>query len=397
MGTIDFKAEAAALRDELIARRRDFHQHPETAFEEVRTAGIVARELNALGLEVQTGIGKTGVVGILEGDEDGPTVLVRADMDALPIMEENDVDYASTVAGKMHACGHDGHTAMALGVAKIFSKHRDKLSGRVKFVFQPAEEIGAGARAMIADGVLEGPRPDVSLGLHLWNDIPLGQVGVADGPIMAAPSIFEIEIIGRGGHGAMPEQTVDPVVCAAQIVMALQTIVARNASPLDTAVVSVTTVKAGDALNVIPSQATVAGTFRTFTDDVLKLVDQRIHEIATNTAIAMGCTAKVHTAHQAQPVVNDPQVGARVRDAFRKLGMNEENFLLNERTMAAEDMGYLMNEVPGMFFFVGSANAERGLDYTHHHPRFDFDEEALPLGVALLSAAAAEYLLKEES
>ncbi|MDQ7035744.1 MAG: M20 family metallopeptidase, partial [Anaerolineae bacterium] len=218
--TIDFRAIAEAMREELVARRRDFHQHPETAFEEVRTAGIVAKELQQLGLEVQTGVGKTGVIGILDGDKEGPTVLVRADMDALPVTEANETDYVSQTAGKMHACGHDGHTAVALGVAKLFSQHRDKLKGRIKFVFQPAEEIGAGAKAMIADGALQNPKPDVSLGLHLWNSVPLGKVGIADGPIMAAPSIFEITIHGKGGHGAMPDETIDPLVCAAQMVMA---------------------------------------------------------------------------------------------------------------------------------------------------------------------------------
>ena len=211
---IDFIAEANAMRDELVARRRDFHQHPELGFEESRTSGIVAKELNALGLEVQTGVGNTGVVGILEGAGDGPTILYRADMDALPIHEENQADYVSTVDGKMHACGHDGHTSIALGIAKLLSNHRDKLNGRVKFVFQPAEENGSGAKAMIDDGALISPKPDVSLGIHLWNDLEVGTASIVSGPVMSGVSMFKVVVTGKGGHGAMPHQTADPIVCA---------------------------------------------------------------------------------------------------------------------------------------------------------------------------------------
>ncbi len=394
MPTIDFMTAAASLREELIARRRDLHRHPELAFEEVRTSRIVAEELTRLGLEVQTGVAKTGVVGLLEGADDGPTVLVRADMDALPILEENQTNYVSTLPGKMHACGHDGHTAVALGVAKLLSTYRDNIVGRVKFVFQPAEEEGAGAAAMIADGVLENPRPDVSLGLHLWNELPLGKLGVADGPVMASPSIFKIRIVGKGGHGALPDQSNDPIVCAAQLITALQTVVSRNVPPLESAVLSVTTIHAGSAFNVIPGQAELTGTLRTFKPDVRDMVSQRIEAITENLCRAMGCTATVEIDHFTEAVTNHPEVADTVRGVFRQL-VGDSNLILDERTMAAEDMSLLMNDIPGMFFFVGSANAERGLNYGHHHPRFDFDEEALPLAVALMTAAVAAYVLPE--
>lgn len=394
MTSIDFRAEAEALRDELIARRRDFHMHPELGFEEVRTAGIVADALNALGLEVQTGIGKTGVVGILEGEQDGPTVLLRADMDALPILEANTTEYVSTIPGKMHACGHDGHTAIALGVAKLLSGHRDKLAGRVKFVFQPAEEIAGGAQSMADAGVLRDPRPDVTLGLHLWNMSPVGTLGVADGPVMAAASGFHIKIKGRGGHGAAPNQTADPVVCAAQMVTALQTIVSRNLDPLDTAVVSVTQIHTGSAFNVIPQEADLNGTFRTFTAETRDHVAQRMREIAQNLATAMGCTAEVKINYGTEPVINNTEVAERVRGVFRRMGYNDEQFFY-ERTMGAEDVGVFMTDIPGMYFFLGSANAERELNFPHHHPRFDFDEQVLPEGVALLSAAVADYLVQD--
>lgn len=392
MGRIDFRAEAQALRDELIERRRDFHRHPELAFEEVRTAGIVAKTLGDLGLEVQTGVGKTGVVGILEGAQEGPTVLVRADMDALPIHETNQTDYVSSIAGKMHACGHDGHTAIALGVAKLFAKHRDKLAGRIKFVFQPAEEVAGGAKAMIADGVLNNPRPQVTLGLHLWNSAPLGTIGVADGPVMAAASDFEIVIRGKGGHGAVPEIAIDPIVCGAQMVSAFQSIVSRNVNPLDTAVVSVCQFNSGTANNVIPEQAYLAGTFRTFRAEVRDLVEKRMREIAETLAKAMGCGVSIKIEHHTEPVVNDPVTAEKVRQVFKRLGYDD---FMYERTMGAEDVGFLMTDIPGMYFFVGSGNEARDLHYPHHHPRFDFDETALEMGVELLSAAVAEYVIAE--
>jgi len=392
MTTIDFQAEAQAMREELVARRRDFHRHPELAFEEVRTAGIVAQALAELGLEVQTGVGKTGVVAMLDGAQDGPTVLVRADMDALPIHETNQTDYVSAYAGKMHACGHDGHTAIALGVARLLSAHRDKLAGRVKFVFQPAEEVAGGAKAMIADGVLTNPRPDVTLGLHLWNSLPLGTLGVADGPVMAAASDFVISITGKGGHGAVPQLARDPIVAGAQIVSALQTIVSRNADPLDHAVVSVCQFHSGSANNVIPEVATLTGTFRTFRREVRDLVEARMNEIVEGVARSLGCQADIQIVHHTEPVSNDAQAAARSRAVFQRLGCDQ---FVYERTMGAEDVGYLMTDIPGMYFFLGSANSERDLDHPHHHPRFDFDEEALPLGVALLSAAVADYLLVE--
>jgi len=390
---IDFKSEAEAMREKLVALRRDFHQHPEIAFEEVRTSGIVADELRKLGMEVQTGVGKTGVVAILEGDKDGPTVLVRADMDALPIHEENQTEYVSKNAGKMHACGHDGHTAIALGVAQLFANHRESMKGRIKFVFQPAEEIGSGATAMINDGVLENPRPDVSLGLHLWNTMPLGILGVADGPVMAGSSSLGIVITGKGGHAAIPHNCIDPVPVAAQIILALQTIVSRNISPQESAVVSITKMIASDADNIIPEQVTLRGTMRFFRVETRDLIEKRIREIATGIATAMNCTVAFEFHHATIPVVNNPNVSAKARETFKKL-VPANKMVMQEPTTGGEDMSLLMNDIPGMFFFVGSANDARGLNYGHHHPKFDFDEDVLPLSVALLASAVADYVIE---
>jgi len=393
MDTALFRTEAEAMREELVRVRRDFHQHPELAFQEIRTASIVAQQLSDLGMEVQTGVGRTGVVGILEGAHDGPTVLVRADMDALPIIEANKIDYISDTSGKMHACGHDGHTAIALGVAKLFAQQREKIAGRIKFVFQPAEEIAQGAEAMVGDGVLRDPVPDVVLGLHLWNSMPVGKVGVADGPVMAGASDFTIHLMGKGGHGASPHQAVDPVICAAHIATALQTIVSRNVDPLDTAVVSVTQIHAGTAHNVIPSEAMLNGTIRTFRSETRQMIEIRLRALVNGIAEAMGCTASIRSGDQTEPVVNDPDVARHVRESFLKMGVQEEAFVY-ERTMGAEDVGVLMKDIPGMYFFVGSGNSERGLDYPHHHPQFDFDESVLPFAVSLLASAVADYVLE---
>ena len=387
---IDFMTEAESLREELVARRRDFHRHPELAFQEHRTAGIVADELNSLGLEVQTGVGQTGVIGILEGDSAGPTLLYRADMDALPIQEENSADYASGDAGKMHACGHDGHTAIALGIARLLSKHRAALSGRVKFVFQPAEEVGGGARSMVEDGALENPAPDRCLGIHLWNDLEVGEVSVVTGPAMSGVGLFEVTVTGRGGHGAMPHQTADPIVCAAQIIVALQSIVSRNIDPLDTVVITVGQVHGGSARNIVPQTVTFSGTFRLFREETRELIKARIRDIATGVAEGMGCRADVDLGLGMGAIVNDAEVTDHARSVFSRFGRAVR--VVNQPWMASEDVGLFMERNPSAYLLVGSANHGRELNYPHHHPRFDFDEDVLPFSVGIMSAVIANYL-----
>ncbi|MHB8628080.1 MAG: M20 metallopeptidase family protein [Aggregatilineales bacterium] len=390
----DWISQAQALQPELVASRRDLHQHPELAFEEVRTAGIVAQTLTRLGLEVTTGVGKTGVVAVLEGAHDGPTVLVRCDMDALPIREENTVDYISTVPGKMHACGHDGHVTIGLGVAQLLSAQREYISGRVKFLFQPAEEVANGAQAMINDGALQNPTPDVGFGLHLWNELPFGEVAITTGPFMAGADLFKITITGSGGHAAIPDQTRDPVVAGAQIVNALQTIVSRNVSPLDTAVVSVTMFHAGTANNAIANTAELQGTFRTYRPATHDLVERRLREIVTGVATALGCEAAIETQQVAPPLINNADTSERLRQAFAPLADRLSLKLRDDvRTMTAEDMAVILNHVPGTYFFVGSANADHEPTYPHHHARFNIEERALPVGVALLCTAVAGYVL----
>ncbi len=391
--TVDFHTLAKTFEAEMIARRRDFHRHPELGFQEIRTAGIVANELNTLGLEVRTGVGRTGVVGLLEGDKPGPTLLLRFDMDALPINEANSTDYISQTPGVMHACGHDGHTAIGLAVAKMLMPLRKEIAGTLKFVFQPAEEGLGGAEAMVKDGVMESPAPERSLALHVWNDKPFGWVAATDGPCMAASERFVVTLQGKGGHGASPYQTKDPVAAAAQIITALQTIVSRNVNAIDSAVVSVTAVNAGDAFNVIPDSAVLRGTIRTFKPEVRELVLRRVREIAEGIARAMDCAPTVELFSITPAVANDSQMSAEVRELARAMP-DVTNVMDDERTMGSEDMALMMDAVPGCYFFVGSANSERGLDYPHHHPRFDFDERVLAQSAALMAQAAARYVLK---
>ncbi len=391
--TVNFYDLAQAMRPTLIERRRDFHRHPELAFQETRTAGIVARTLAALGLEVQTGIGKTGVVGLLEGEGDGPTVLVRADMDALPILEANTVEYISQVPGVMHACGHDAHTTIGLAVAEMLSRERSRIGGRIKFVFQPAEEIGEGARAMIADGVLQDPRPDYSIGLHVWNDLPVGQVAVTPGPSMAAADMFKCIIRGYGGHGAQPNQTHDPIAAAAQIVTALQTIVSRNVSPLDTAVVTIGTIHGGEAFNIIPDRVEMTGTVRTFRKQTKQMVHERLRALCEGIAAAMGCSAELTISEMTLAVDNDADLADRIAAIAAEI-VGTENVHRDVRTMGSEDMSYLMDDIPGCYFFVGSQNAGRSLDYPHHNPHFDIDEEVMVIGAAILARAAASLVMR---
>jgi amidohydrolase len=332
---------------------------------------------------------------MLEGAHDGPTVLVRADMDALPIIEEIQTPFTSENPGKMHACGHDGHTAIGLGVAKLLTARRDEIAGRIKFVFQPAEEVIGGAKAMVADGVLKDPRPDYTVGLHLWNSKPVGWVGLADGAVMAGGAIFTIRINGKGSHAASPHTGVDPVVCAAQIVTAFQTIVSRSVDPLESIVVSVTTLKAGDgAFNIIPQFAELRGTVRFYKADVLEMVIERMREIVNNIAAAMRCTAEVDITLGVNPVANNPVVASKLRDVFTPI-IGADNIDLAERTMGAEDVGQFMMDIPGAYFFVGAQDMTQEAYYGHHHPKFSIDENALPLAAALLSSAVAAYVLPE--
>jgi amidohydrolase len=387
-----FLAEAQELADELVAIRRDLHMHPELGFQEVRTARIVAEQLGALGYEVMTGVGKTGVVGLMAGGQPGErTVLLRFDMDALPINEANDVPYRSQTPGVMHACGHDAHVAVGIGVAKLLAQHRDQIGGTVKLMFQPAEEGLGGARAMIDDGVLKGPSVDVALGLHVSSNHDTGTAVVRSGAMMAAADKLHILVHGRGGHAAHPEQSVDAVLVAAQIVVALQTIVSRNLNPEETGVITVGSIQAGKAGNVIAETAELVGSIRSFSEEVRDLLHQRIREIGTGIASALGATAEVTLTRGVDPTVNAPGPTAVVYDVAKEV-LGADSVDTTYRTTGGEDFSAVLAAVPGNFFFLGARDDARGFNFPHHNPRFDIDESCLPQGVAILCEAAVRAL-----
>ncbi len=388
---MDLFSQAQSLFEYTQTLRRDFHRHPELAFHEVRTAGIVAGELSRLGCEVKTGVAETGVVATLKGQHPGPVVLLRFDMDALPVQEENQVDYVSQSPGVMHACGHDGHVAIGLTVARMLQSRLADLKGTVKFVFQPAEEGNGGARRMVEGGVLENPVPDYALALHLWNEFPVGFVAVVPGPFMSGAGFFAVKIIGRGGHGALPHQSADPVLAGAQIVTALQSIVSRNIPPLQSGVVSVTQFHAGDAHNVIPPFAELNGTIRYFEENVHQIILERFQQVINGVAEGMGCKAEIFIGDSTPPVVNDAWVVGQLQDTFKKT-IPDMQIDGNFRTMVSEDMAYMLEKVRGCYFMLGSANHEKGLDAGHHQPRFDFDEQVLPRAAALMAAGALKLL-----
>jgi len=371
--------------------RRDFHRHPELGFEEFRTAGVITRELSQMGIEAHSGIAKTGVGGLLEGGHPGPVVLVRFDMDALPITEDTGAEYASETPGMRHACGHDGHVAVGLTTAKLLQHFRDRLHGTVKLVFQPAEEGLGGAEMMIEEGVLRDPEPNACLALHLWNEKPVGWFGITPGPLMAGADVFRVTLTGKGGHGALPHMAIDPVAAAAQAISALQTIVSRNLSPLEAAVVTVAKVRAGEAFNVIPQTVEMSGTIRTFHPTTRDRVCSRLREIVEGVAGAMSCEAAIEIKQITPPVINDAGLAKAAEEVMQQ--MFPRDVLEAEcRSMVSEDMAFLMQQIPGCYFLVGSANPEKGLDYGHHHPRFDFDEEALPRAAALMAGVVLRLL-----
>jgi amidohydrolase len=374
-------AAVDALRGELVALRRDFHQHPELAWSERRTAAKAAEHLRESGLDVREGIAGTGVLARTKTA--GPAVMLRADMDALPIQEQSQADYASANPGIMHACGHDGHMAMALVAARILAARTPAL----RVLFQPAEEGEGGAQAMVAAGVTEGVA--LAFGVHLWNELPVGTIGIKAGPLMAAVDRLRIVVRGRGGHGGKPHRAADPVVAAAHVITALQTVVSRETSPLQSAVVTVGAIHGGQAFNVIPDEVVLTGTIRTFDAGLRRSMSERVRRLAAGVAGALQCEADVEVKAGNPPVINDPSAAEIARRAAVRV-VGEERVVVPEATMGGEDMAVYFERSPGCFAFVGSANSGRGLDQPHHSPRFDFDEEALAIGCDFLVQVAEE-------
>jgi amidohydrolase len=379
------------LQPQIVEWRRRFHQRPELGFEEHQTAQFLAQKLTEWGIEHQTGIAKTGIVATLHGHRPGPVFAIRADMDALPIQELNAVPYKSQHDGIMHACGHDGHTAIALATACYLSQHRDDFAGVVKIIFQPAEEGLGGAEPMVQAGVLKQPDVQAIIGLHLWNNLPLGTVGVRTGALMAAVECFDLVIQGRGGHGAIPQQTIDSVVVGAQVVNALQTIVARNINPIDAAVVTVGEFHAGTAHNVIANNAKLSGTVRYFDPRYQGYFSQRMEQVIKGICDAHGASYDLNYWELYPPVINDGAIADLVRSAAQNVVEAEIGIVPECQTMGGEDMSFFLQEVPGCYFFLGAANSDRDLAYPHHHPRFDFDETALAMGVEIFVRCVEQF------
>ncbi|ACK69094.1 amidohydrolase [Gloeothece citriformis PCC 7424] len=378
------------LQPRLVEWRRKIHQYPELGFCEVMTAEFIAQSLKEWGLEPITGIAQTGIMVTITGNRPGKTLAFRADMDALPIPENNQVSYKSQHQGISHACGHDGHVAILLGVAHYLSQHRE-FAGEIRLIFQPAEEGLGGAKAMIEAGVTEGI--DGIIGLHLWNSLPLGTVGIRPDNLMAASERFECTILGRGGHPGMPHQTVDAVIIVTQIIQALQMIVSRNINPFDPCVITVGQVSGGTRYNVIASSAEFSGTVRYFHPYLKDFIPKRIEEVIKGICQLHGAEYELNWYRTSPAVINDPNLTQLVRSVAETLVEIPANIMDNCQTMAGEDFSYFQTEIPGCFFFLGCGNPQLELNYPHHHPRFNFEERALMYGVEIL-VNCAEQILK---
>ncbi|MFN5981026.1 MAG: M20 family metallopeptidase, partial [Pseudanabaena sp.] len=356
------RANILELQPSIVQWRRDFHRFPELGFKEKRTSTAIAEKLTAWGIPHQTGIAQTGIVARITGKRKGhhKVLAIRADMDALPIQEENIVNYRSQIDNMMHACGHDGHTAIALGTAKYLWEHRDDFSGTVKIIFQPAEEGPGGAKPMIEAGVLANPTVDAIIGLHLWNNLPLGTVGVRSGALMAATEFFHCKITGRGGHGALPQQTIDSILVAAQVVNAIHTIVARNVSPLESAVISIGEFHAGSAVNVIADSAKLSGTVRYFNPEVGMKIASRLEEVIAGVCASHGATYDLQYHKLYPAVINDYAIAELVRSVAENVIETPEGIVPECQTMGGEDMSFFLEAVPGCYFFLGSANPDKG-------------------------------------
>lgn len=376
---MDISPVVAAKKDRLVEHRRNLHLIPETGFNEKKTGAYVAQALADSGLEVKTGMAETGVVGILHSGRPGKCLMLRADMDALPVKEETGLSFASTHAGAMHACGHDGHMAMSLTAAEVLSGMKDSFTGSVKFLFQPAEEGPGGAKPMIEAGVLDDPTVDWAVGIHLWPGVGEGHIGLREGPIMAAMDRFDLKIIGKGGHGAMPHLCVDALEVGTQVVAALQRIVSRKMNPLSPTVITVGVFEAGDAYNVIPGTAKLSGTTRTFDLDVWNSLPERMETVIKGVCDSMGASYEFSYYQGYPPTVNDPGMTELVHGVAAEI-VGPDRVVDTEPTMGGEDMAFYLERVPGCFVFLGVGREGCA---PLHNPKFNFDEEMLLPGVEL--------------
>ena len=388
----------------IVAIRRDIHAHPELCFEEVRTADVIARTLEGWGIEVHRGLGRTGVVGTIRGSAPGGSnraIGLRADMDALPMTEHNTFAHASRIPGRMHACGHDGHVAMLLAAAQELAAHRERFSGTVHCIFQPAEEGGGGAREMIKDGLFEQFPMQAVFGLHNWPGMAAGTLAASPGPVMASSNEFKITIRGKGGHAAMPDRSIDPIPLACQLVQSFQTIISRNKKPIDTGVISVTMIHAGEATNVVPDSCEIQGTVRTFTTEVLDLIERRMRELSVHSCAAFGASCEFEFQRNYPPTINSAPEAAFAREVMLDL-VGPELTLTQEPTMSAEDFAFMLLARPGAYLFLGNGDGGHRAGYaggghdagpcTLHNPHYDFNDELIPVGASFWVELARRWL-----
>ena len=376
---ININKEIQKISDDIYTYRRDFHQNPELSFQEYRTAETISKYLDSFGITHKTNIGGTGIVGEIEFGA-GPTIALRADMDALPIQEIGDLEYKSKNEGVMHACGHDGHMAILLGTANVLSKNKKIKKGKIRFIFQPAEEGGGGARYMIEDGCLEGV--DEIYGLHLWNYQPLGEIGVKEGPIMAAADMFDIIVKGKGGHGATPQGTIDAIVVASHLVTALQTIVSRDTNPLENTVVTIGEISGGENFNVIADQVKLSGTTRAYTEKNRIMIKNRMKDIIDGVSKAFGSEIVLNYKEGYPPTINHKLPTKNILDSASQVVGKGAGFPY--LSMGGEDFSYYLQNIPGCFFFIGSAPDEKDILSTPHHcSHFNIDEHALLVGASV--------------
>lgn len=389
---MDFLKDATAIEPEIIKIRRDIHRNPELAYHEEKTAKLVAGKLESLGIQVKKKVGGTGVLGILRGANNGRVVALRADMDALPLEEMADVEYKSQTKGVMHACGHDTHVAMLLGAARLLAAHKDELSGTVKFLFQPAEEHGGrgGAKPMIEEGVMNNPKVDYVFGLHIDGDHNSREFCFRGGAIAAAPDTFKIKVIGKGGHGSAPHQTIDPVYVAAQIIVSLQGVSGRMINPVQPFVITIGAVHSGTKENIIPDEAHLQGTIRTLDEATRKLSKRKVREVSQGVAKAFGAKAIVEFEEDAYPVtVNDSKVTERALKIIRTMPRAKTKTI--EPILGGEDFSRFLHEAPGTFYFLGTRNPAKGCVYPNHSSRFKVDEDVLKYGAASLTMLAMNF------
>ena len=385
------KEKIADMKDWLIETRRTLHMNPELGFEEVETSRLIAGYLDKFGLQVKTGMAKTGVIGLLKGGKPGKTVAIRADMDALPMEEANQVPYRSKVKGKMHACGHDGHVTILLGVARLFSSLADQVQGNIKWVFQPAEEGGGGGRVLTEEGVLENPKVDAIFGAHLFPDLQIGRVGIHEKEGLAATDRFVIKMIGSGAHGAYPHLSRDPIAAVGHLITQIHTIVSRSISPLDSAVITIGKVGGGTAFNIIPDEAEILGTVRSLSQKVRGELKSRMEQVTQGVAKSFGMDYGFDFQYGYPALINDPEMSRLVAAACAK-GIGKENVEFIRPSMGGEDFAYYLEKVPGSFFRLGCRNEAKGIVNPFHSSRFDIDEDVLPFGVEMFARIIDEYL-----